>query len=114
MARPLSQMNREIELDNDINLNLLLTWLGKIFLPQDDQADNNFLQAAIVASVSHAPKQQRRNDSEPKTRQVDLENDKSQRANVNKMLETLTLANHPPWITFSGHSTTSSQKWGAS
>ena len=35
-------------------------------------------------------------------------------ANVSKMLETLTLAKNPPWIAFSGHSTTSSPKWEAS
>ncbi len=67
--------HREIELGNDIDLNLLLTRLGNIFPPQDDPADDNSLQAALVASVSHAPQPQRRN--EPKTRQVDLGNDKS-------------------------------------
>jgi hypothetical protein len=36
MARLLSQMNREVELGNDIDLNLLLTRLGNIFPPQDD------------------------------------------------------------------------------
>jgi hypothetical protein len=76
MARLLPQMNREIELGNDIDLNFLLTLLGNIFPQQDDPADDNFLQAALVASVSHAPQPQRRN--EPKTRQVDLGNDKSQ------------------------------------
>ncbi len=76
MARLLSQMNREIELGNDIDLNLLLTRLGNILPPQNDPADDNFLQAALVASVSHAPQPQRRN--EPKTRPVDLGNDKSQ------------------------------------
>ncbi len=80
MARPLSQieMNREIELDNDINLNPLLTLLGNLFSQQDDPADDNFLQAALVSSVSHAPQPQRLN--EPKTRQVDLgtRNNKSQ------------------------------------
>ncbi len=50
MARLLSQMNREIELGNDINSKLLLTLLGNI-VPQDDLADDNFLQAALVASV---------------------------------------------------------------
>jgi hypothetical protein len=35
-------------------------------------------------------------------------------ANVSKMLETPTLAKYPPWIAFSGHSTTSSPKWEAS
>ncbi len=34
MARLLSQMNRDIELGNDIDLNLLLTRLGNIFPPQ--------------------------------------------------------------------------------
>ena len=34
-------------------------------------------------------------------------------ANVSKMLEIPTLAKHPPWIAFSGHSTTSSLKWEA-
>jgi hypothetical protein len=69
-------MNREIELGNDISLNLLLTCLGNIFPPQDDPADNNFLQVALVASVSHAPQPQHQN--EPKTRPADLGNDKSQ------------------------------------
>ena len=50
MARLVSQMNREIELGNDINSKLLLTLLGNI-VPQDDLADDNFLQAALVASV---------------------------------------------------------------
>ena len=75
MARLLSQMNREIELGNDIDLNLLLTRLGNIFPPQDDPADDNSLQAALVASISQALQQERRN--EPKTRPVDLGNDKS-------------------------------------
>ncbi len=79
MSRILSQMNREIELGNasDIDLNILLTRLGNIFSPQDDPADDNFLQAALLASVSHAPQPQRRN--EPKTRPADLGNDKSHR-----------------------------------
>ncbi len=75
MARLLFQMNREIELGNDIDLNLLLTRLGNIFPPQDDPADDNSLHGALIASVSHAPQPQRRN--EPKTRPVDLGNDKS-------------------------------------
>jgi hypothetical protein len=70
-------MNREIELGNEIDLNLLLTWLGNIFPPQDDQADDNSLDAALIFSVSHAPQQQRRN--EPKTRPADLWNDKYHR-----------------------------------
>ncbi len=78
MARLLSQMNREIELDNDINFNHLLTRLENIFPPQDDPADDNFLYAAMIASASHAPQPQRRN--EPKTRQVELGNDTSQRS----------------------------------
>jgi hypothetical protein len=49
-------------LGNDINLNLSLTGLGNIFPPQDDLADDNFLQAALVASVSHAPQPQRQNE----------------------------------------------------
>ncbi len=65
MARLLSQMNREIELSNDINLNLLLTWLGNIFPPQDDPPDDTSLHADMFASLSHAPLPQRR--SEPKT-----------------------------------------------
>ncbi len=65
MARLLSQMNREIELGNDIDLNLLLTRLGNIFPPQDDPADDSSLHSAMIASVSHAPLPQRRN--EPKT-----------------------------------------------
>jgi hypothetical protein len=77
MARLLSQMNREIELGNDIDLNLLLTRLGNIFPPQDDPADDNSLHAALIASVLHAPQQQRLN--EPKTRPADLGNDKSHR-----------------------------------
>ncbi len=76
MARLLSQMNRKIELVNDIDLKLLLTLLANIFPPQDDPIDYNFLQAALVASVSHAPQPQRQN--ELKTRQFDLGNDKSE------------------------------------
>jgi len=77
MARLLSQMNREIELGNDIDLNLLLTWLGKFFPPQDDPADDNSLHAAMIASLSHVPLLQRR--SEPKTRPADIGSDKSHR-----------------------------------
>ncbi len=77
MARLLSQMNREIELGNDIDLNLLLTRLENIFPPQDDPADDNSLHAALIASASHVPLQQRRN--EPKTRPADIGNDKSHR-----------------------------------
>jgi hypothetical protein len=51
MARLLSQMNREIELGNNIDLNLLLTGLGNIFPPRDDPADDNSLHAALIASV---------------------------------------------------------------
>jgi hypothetical protein len=65
MARLLSQMNREIELGNDIDLNLLLTQLGNVFPPQDDPADDSSLHSAMIASVSHAPLPPRRN--EPKT-----------------------------------------------
>jgi hypothetical protein len=54
MARLLSQMNREIEMSNDIDLNLLLTRLGNIFPPQDDPAEDTSLHAAMLASVSHA------------------------------------------------------------
>ncbi len=43
MARLLSQVNREIELGNNIDLNLLLTRLGNIFPPQNDPADDNSL-----------------------------------------------------------------------
>ena len=109
MARLLSQMNREIELGNDIDLNLPLTRLGHIFPPQDDQAADNSLHAAMLASVPHAPLPQRR--GEPKTRPADIG---YARANVSKMLETPTLAKHPLWIAFSGHSTTPSPKWEAS
>ncbi len=74
-------MDRKIELGNDIDLNLLLvlTRPGNIFPPQNDPADYNSLHAALVASVSHASQQERRN--EPKTRPlaVDLGNDKSHR-----------------------------------
>ncbi len=105
MARLLSQMNREIELGNDIDLNLLLTRLGNIIPPQDDPVDDNFIQAVLVASVSHAQQPQRRH--EPKSQQVDLGHDKSHGANESKMVETLTLVNHPYWIAFSGHSSTS-------
>jgi hypothetical protein len=77
MARLLSQTNREIELGNDIDLNLLRTRLGNIFPLQDDPADDNSLHAVPIASVSHAPQPQRRN--EPKTQPVDLGNDKSHR-----------------------------------
>ncbi len=95
MARLLSQMNREMELGNDINLNLLPTWLGNVFPQQDDPADDNFLQAALVVSVSHAPQPQRRN--EQKAQQVDfkLGNDKSQRGKRKQDARTPTLANHP-------------------
>jgi hypothetical protein len=77
MARLLSQMNREIELGNDIDLNLLLTRLGNIFPPQDDPADDNSLHVAMIASASHTPQPQRLN--EPKIRPADLRNDKSHR-----------------------------------
>jgi hypothetical protein len=50
--------------------------LGNIFPQQNDPGDDNFLQAAFVASVSHVLQQQLR--SEPKARQADLGNDKSQ------------------------------------
>ncbi len=62
---------------NDIDLNLLLTRLGNIFPPQDDPAEDSSLHADMIASVSHAPLQQRRN--EPKTRPADLGNDRSHR-----------------------------------
>ena len=75
MARLLSQMNREIELCNDIDLNLLLTRLGNIFPPQDDPAEDTSLHAAMFASVSRVPPPQRR--SEPKTHSADIGNDKS-------------------------------------
>ena len=75
MARLLSQMNREIELGNDIDLNLLLTRLGNIFPPQDDPAEDTSLHAAMLASASHAPLPQRR--GELKTRPADIEYDKS-------------------------------------
>jgi hypothetical protein len=75
MARLLSQMNREIELGNNIDLNLLLTRLGNIFPQQDDQANDNSLHAAMIASASHAPQPQRRN--EPKTRPAEIGIDKS-------------------------------------
>jgi hypothetical protein len=75
MARLLSQMNREIELGNDIDLNLLLTRHGIFFPPQDDPADDTSLHAAMLASVSHAPLPQRR--VEPKTRLADIGYDKS-------------------------------------
>jgi hypothetical protein len=90
VSRLLSQMNREIELGNDINLNLLLTRLGNIFPPQDDQADDSALQAALVASVSHVPQQQLRN--ELKAKQADLGHDKSNGANISKTLGIQTLA----------------------
>ncbi len=67
MARLLSQMNREIELGNYIDLNLLLTGLENIFQQQDDTADdksrlddNNTLQEALVASVSRVLQPQHR------------------------------------------------------
>jgi hypothetical protein len=69
-------MSREIELGNYIDLSLLLTRLGNIFPQQDDLVDDNSLQAALVASVSHSPQQQRQN--ELKARQVDLGHDTSQ------------------------------------
>jgi hypothetical protein len=75
MARLLSQMNREIELGNGTDLNLLLAWLGNNFPPQDVLADDNALQAVLLTSVSHVPKPQRRN--EQKARQADAGNDKS-------------------------------------
>ena len=75
MARLLSQMNKEIELGNDIDLNLLLTRLGNIFPPQDDPAEDTSLHAAMLASFSHAPLPQRR--GEPKTRPADIGYDKS-------------------------------------
>ncbi len=80
MARLLSQMNREIELSNDIDLNLLLTRLGNIFPPQDDLADDTSLHVAMLASLSHAPLPQRRSD--PKTRPADIGYDKSLRGKV--------------------------------
>jgi hypothetical protein len=45
-------MNREIELGNNIDLNLLLTRLGNTFPLQDDPADDNSLHAAMIASAS--------------------------------------------------------------
>jgi hypothetical protein len=62
-------------LGNDIDLNLSLTRLGNIFPPP--------LQAALVASFSHAPQPQRRN--EPKTRPFDLGIDKSHRGKRKKV-----------------------------
>ncbi len=86
MARLLSQINREIELGNNIDLSLLLTLLGNVFLPQDDPAKDNLkaLQAALIASVSvaHVPQQQRQN--EPKSRQADLGNDEFQQSKRNQ------------------------------
>ncbi len=73
----LSQMNREIEQGNDINLKHLLTRLANIFPLQDDPADDNTLQAALVASVSHVSQPQRRN--ELTAPQADLGHYKSQR-----------------------------------
>jgi len=75
MARLLSQMNREIELGNDIDLNLLLTRLGNIFPPQDDPAEDTSLHSAMFASASRVPPPQRR--GEPKASSADIGNDKS-------------------------------------
>jgi hypothetical protein len=67
---------------NNINLYLSLTLLGNIYVfpLQDDPADKIALQAALVASVSHVLQPQRRN--EPKARQTDLGNEKSQRGKL--------------------------------
>jgi hypothetical protein len=109
MARLLSQMDRKIELGNDIDLNLLLTRLGNIFPQQDDPADDNSLQAAPshMLRSSSTGMSRRHNKSTWGTTSIIG-------ANVSKMLETLTLANHLPWVAFTGHSTTSSPKWEAS
>ncbi len=93
MARLLSQMNRDIELGNDIDLNLLLTRLGFFFPLQDDPTDDNSLQAALFASVSHVPQSQRRNELE--VRQADLGNAESHRGNVSKLVKRMDRSRSP-------------------
>jgi hypothetical protein len=112
MARLLSQMNREIELGNNIDLNLLLTRLGNSFPPQDDPADDNSLHAALIAIASHALQPQRHN--EPKTRPADLGNDKSHRGKRKQDARDTNAGEISTLDRFLGHSTTTSPKLEAS
>jgi hypothetical protein len=113
MARLLSQMNRVIELGNDIDLSLLLTWLRNVvFLPQDGTTNlNEYAFKAALASVSHVQQLQRMDE---RYDTLNRETTSLHNSNVSKMLEIPTLVNHPCWIAFSGPPTTLSPRFVAS
>jgi hypothetical protein len=74
MARLLADYNREIELGNDIDLDILLTRIGNVFPPQAAPSQDNSLHAALHAAASHgntyhrrAEQQDQQHDQETKS-----------------------------------------------
>ena len=76
MSRLLSEMNREVEKGNNINLTNLLTRLGNIFPPgQDQPADVTLHQALFTATMLTSQRDIPRR-SEPKDQPNDAESTK--------------------------------------
>ena len=64
MARLLVECNRDIELGNDIDLDILLTRIGNVFPPQAAPTQDDTLHAALHAATSHGNTYHRRNEQQ--------------------------------------------------
>ena len=64
MARLLAECNRDIELGNDIDLDILLTRIGNVFPPQAAPMQDDTLHAALHAATSHGNTYHRRNEQQ--------------------------------------------------
>ena len=105
MARLLSQMKRESELGNNIYLNSLLTHLGNVSRRHKMTLLMMTLCKRPFWLLSHMYHSSSPGTSRRYTKQT-WGTTSLNEANVSKMLEILTLANHPCWIAYSGQATT--------
>ena len=75
-SRLLSDMNREIERGNNINLTNLLTLLGKFFPPEQGQQVDATLHQALLAATMRTSQRDIPRRSEPKDQPNDTESTK--------------------------------------
>ena len=80
LSRILSEMNREIERGNNINLTNLLTRLGNVFPPEQDQPADVTLHQALLAATMRMAQRDIPRRSEPKDQPNDAESTRTGKA----------------------------------
>ena len=80
LSRLLSDMDREIELGNNINLTNLLTRLGNVFPPEQAQPDDATLHQALFAATMRTSQRDIPRRSEPKDQPNDAESTRTGKA----------------------------------